>query len=47
MIATGAALSLKEMFAGSKKVAVADILKKLEQNQQKKKKLRKTVQIFL
>ena len=41
MIATGAALSLKEMFAGSKKVAVADILKKLEQIQQQKEEAKK------
>ena len=41
MIATGAALSLKEMFAGSKKVAVADILKKLEQIQQQKEEAKR------
>lgn len=36
MIATGAALSLKEMFAGSKTIAVTDILKKLDQIQKQK-----------
>lgn len=36
MIATGAALSLKEMFAGSKTIAVTDILKKLDKIQQQK-----------
>lgn len=45
MIATGAVLSLKEMLRRSKKVAVADILKKLEQIQQGEEA--ETVQIFL
>ena len=40
MIATGAALSLEEMFAGSKKVAVADILE-VDRNQQQKEEAKK------